>query len=227
MDLVVTVPKQQWVPWIAEGDLPGEQATGEWDFSTGGARPRIEPGERIYVVSHGLVRGYAPLVRIEEPWSGERVLVRAGGAVAETPLVDGAPLRVDGFRGWRYRWWERTTEGPFAPFDAWMTEGIGDVDQQRIRWILEAFALRRKLLPWLEAHEGPESVLVKIGRRPARVPRCKPLSAIALGKRRMAELLRYHGHHDAPPDYIYFSDGLVCIPSARDPGFLSMIHGAP
>jgi hypothetical protein len=49
---------------------------------------------------------------------------------------------------------------------------------------------------------------------------------IALGSRRMAELLQAHGQREAPVDYMYFSDGLVCVPSvARDPDFISLIHG--
>lgn len=37
---VVTVPKDLWLPWLEEGDLPGEPwAGGYWSFYTGGAFP--------------------------------------------------------------------------------------------------------------------------------------------------------------------------------------------
>ena len=117
-DVVVTVPKTftyELAPgkvglaaWISEGDAAGEPWTGEeWYFGTWGARPKIEPGERVYVVCEGRLRGYAPLIRIDG-YGRELYFVRGGGAVAVTlaqPIV--------GFRGWRYRWWERADEMPF------------------------------------------------------------------------------------------------------------------
>ena len=104
-DLCVTVPKAKWAEWIAEGDLPGDAPTGtEYVFWLAGPLPLIEPGERVYVVAHGRLRGYAPLVRAV-PGSG---LVRGGGAVACTIA---GPIR--GFRGWRYRFWQREDELPF------------------------------------------------------------------------------------------------------------------
>lgn len=115
MDVVVTVPKTFEYcgrtgldGWIAEGDPAGEPWSGqEWGFYIGGARPKIEPGERVYVVYNGKLRGYAPLVRLE--WDGRSgLLIRGGGAQAVT--ID---ERIRGFRGWRYRWWDREIERPF------------------------------------------------------------------------------------------------------------------
>lgn len=103
-DVCVTVPKAKWDEWIAEGDLPGEDTGTEYVFWIGGPLPDIKPGERVYVVAHGKVRGYAPLIRAV-PGHG---LIRSGGAVACT--ID-EPVR--GFQGWRYRWWERDDEKPF------------------------------------------------------------------------------------------------------------------
>ena len=132
-DVVVTVPQNRWQEWLAEGALPGElyPPDVEYYWFGGGAFPRIEPGERVYVVACGLLRGYAPLVRLEtlpeavrrwcrheDPtipapsswwWAGSRwALVRHGGAVACT-----IPEPVRGFRGWRYRWWNCADEHPF------------------------------------------------------------------------------------------------------------------
>jgi hypothetical protein len=112
-DVVVTVP--QWFgldAWIAEGDPPGAPWSGtEWDFYVSAGRPNMRPGDRVYVVYGGKLRGYAPLVRIAPPPSvgpNRCSLVRHGGAVAVT-----IPEYIRGFRGFRYRWWDREIERPF------------------------------------------------------------------------------------------------------------------
>lgn len=136
-DLVVTVPKQLWLEWIAEGDAVGEAATGiEWAYWVGG-RPGIEPGERLYVVSWGQVRGWAPVTRValhEGRWG----ICREGGAVAcQVPN-----RRFDGFRGFRKRWWERSEE---IPYPDWKTDFIPPRMVERARsmgMVLEKFALR-------------------------------------------------------------------------------------
>lgn len=115
-DVVVTVPKNFHFgglvglsAWISEGDAAGEPWSGqEWDFYLGGNPPVIKPGERVYIVCNGKLRGYAPLVRIENNPNGGYSLVRRGDATAIT--IDEI---VTGFRGFRYRWWERETEKPF------------------------------------------------------------------------------------------------------------------
>ncbi len=111
-DVLVTVPLSFGLDtWIAEGDAAGEPWSGEeWDFYLGGARPAIKAGERVYVIYNGALRGYAPLVRIDtDPYERWRFsLVRHGGAVAVT-----VPWEIKGFRGWRYRDWERSQELPF------------------------------------------------------------------------------------------------------------------
>ena len=111
-DVGVTVPKDRWAEWIAEGDLPGEPwgsgdagEDGWYDFYLGGPLPDIHRGERVYIVAHGRLRGFAPLVRIDRQ---ARSLVRRGGAGAVT-----IPEPIVGFRGWRYRWWPRESESAF------------------------------------------------------------------------------------------------------------------
>lgn len=108
MDVVVTVPKQYWRTWLGEGALPDDPPTGCQYLFTVASRPGIEPGERVYVVAGGKLRGYAPLVRIDTALRGKCHLVRAGGAVAVT-----IPQPIPGFRGFRYRWWDRRDERPF------------------------------------------------------------------------------------------------------------------
>ena len=125
-DVVVTVPKKLWTGWIEEGDAVGEPESGEeWGFYTWGAKPDISPGERVYIVGHGMVRGYAPLTRFvfspangsQSPRAHGRVtFCRGGGAVACTLRV---PTR--GFRGWRYAWFDRNA---VIPFPNWKTEGV-------------------------------------------------------------------------------------------------------
>lgn len=94
-------------------DLPGEEWTGlESHFYLGGYAPIMKRGERVYVVYNGKLRGYAPLGRIEPDGPRRFALVRHGGAVAVT--ID---EEIRGFRGWRYRWWDRAKE---RPFPEWM-----------------------------------------------------------------------------------------------------------
>jgi hypothetical protein len=115
-DLVVTVPKPIWLDWIYEGDAAGEPATGEeWGFFLGGARPAALPGDRLYIVAHGLLRGYAPITRIartERGWA----ICRNHGAQAVTIAGE-----IHGFRGWRKRWWDRAQE---IPFPDWKIAGV-------------------------------------------------------------------------------------------------------
>ena len=117
VDVVVTVPKALWEGWLIEGDAAGETPTGtEWGFHIGGwNKPKIAPGERVYVVAHGRLRGYAPLTRLVI--QGPKIsFCREGGAIAVTIA---APIK--GFQGWRNRWWDRAIE---VPFPAWKTEGV-------------------------------------------------------------------------------------------------------
>ena len=122
-DVVVTVPKnfthvcapglKGLAAWIAEGDAAGEPwSDREWSFTVGWRQPRIEPGERVYVVCEGRLRGYAPLIRLDDD-CGTVELIRGPGAVAMT-IADG----ITGFRGFRYRWWDRSTEIPFPEWKA-------------------------------------------------------------------------------------------------------------
>lgn len=73
------------------------------------------PGQRCCVVAHGRLRGYAPLFAVEvEAGTGRlKAFIRKGGAAALT-----IPEAIRGFRGWRYRWWERSAE---VPFPDWKT----------------------------------------------------------------------------------------------------------
>lgn len=122
MDVVVTVPctfefagKRGLAAWIAEGDAAGDPESGcLWEFRLGmyAGTPDIQPGERVYIVCEGRVRGYSPLVELRQAY-GRAYLIRRGGAVAVT-----IPERVKGFRGWRYRWWELEDE---IPFPDWRT----------------------------------------------------------------------------------------------------------
>lgn len=110
-DVVVTVPKRFGLEqWIAEGDAASSPWSGqEWHFYLGGYPPHISPGERVYIVYNGVLRGYAPLVRIDVFIPGQSfALVRHHGAVAVT-----IPERIPGFRGYRYRFWPREIEHPF------------------------------------------------------------------------------------------------------------------
>lgn len=138
-DVVVTIPKRLWPGWLAEGCLPGERCPRDvrYFIRTNG-RPRIDPGERVYIVAHGRLRGYAPLYMVfpEIPaldgdgregdiidrWrdlhrDGRHFyLARRGGAVAVT-----IERPIAGFQGLRYRWWDRAEE---QSFPGWQAEGV-------------------------------------------------------------------------------------------------------
>jgi hypothetical protein len=116
MNLVVTVPKWFWPEWIAEGDAVGEPCTGEeWGFFLGGNKPSIGPGDRLYIVAHGLLRGFAPVTALKETERGWAIC-RQGGAVAVT--IDEP---IPGFRGFRKVWWPEEMEKPFPD---WKTKGV-------------------------------------------------------------------------------------------------------
>lgn len=135
-DVVVTVPKGLWAEWLSEGDLAYDDDSGmepgwcgdyEYGFHMRGRRPDCHPGERVYIIAHGHLRGYAPLTMID---NGARfggapdsfALVRRGRAIAVTLHSPGLelPLPIRGFQGYRYRWWDRADE---VPFPDWRTAG--------------------------------------------------------------------------------------------------------
>ncbi len=121
-DVVVTVPMRLWEEWLDEGSLaggPDSEVYSAFHFWLQRPLPRIQPGERVYIVAHGRLRGYAPLVHVEQrcrlrPSVG--CLMRTGGAVAVT--ID-RPIR--GFRGWQYRDWEYADE---RPYPEWRTDNV-------------------------------------------------------------------------------------------------------
>jgi hypothetical protein len=124
MDIVVTIPKPRWTEWLTEGDLAdGTENPAFWDerseygltFGAGASVPKVQVGERLYIVAHGQLRGYAPITEIDterpERFGGEPggfAIVRRGDAVAVR-----LPLPVKGFQGYRYRWWNPEVEIPF------------------------------------------------------------------------------------------------------------------
>lgn len=118
-DLVVTIPRQRWPQWLAEGDCAGDdrQSKWEWGFALGrgGVQPPIEPGERLYILAHGHIRGYAHVTRVAFV-KGAWAIYRRQDSHAVT--IAGT---LSGFPGWRRRWWERKDE---IAFPDWKTEGV-------------------------------------------------------------------------------------------------------
>lgn len=116
-DLVGTCPKDFWLEWIAEGDAAGDPCTGEeWGWYT---RDRLArrtmPGDRFYIVAHGLLRGYSRVTRVQD--GGDSfVICRRGGAVACT-----LSRPIPGFRGLRIRWWD---QGDELVFPDWKSAGL-------------------------------------------------------------------------------------------------------
>lgn len=131
MDVVVTVPQRLWAEWLDEGCLPDDERSElmaefmVFHFWLQHPLPDMRPGDRVYVVAHGRLRGYAPLVGIEQrcrlrPSMG--CLVRRGGSVAVT--ID-RPIR--GFRGWRYVDWKRSEEHAFPDYRTAGVPGTGSL----------------------------------------------------------------------------------------------------
>jgi hypothetical protein len=121
-DIVVTVPKGLWLDWIYEGDAVGQPPSGEeWGFFLGGPRPHIEPGEYVYVVAHGRLRGYSPLTRVMPT---DRGFALCRKAEAQAVTID---EKIPGFRGWRARWWDRSLE---QPFPEWMFADVTATNRQ-------------------------------------------------------------------------------------------------
>ena len=74
-------------------------------------------------LAHGRLRGYAPLVGAERVCrlnTGRCCLMRDGGAAAVT-----VPFEIPGFRGWRYRWWDRGVEVAFPEWRTVVVNGGG------------------------------------------------------------------------------------------------------
>jgi len=116
-DLVGTCPKDFWEDWLREGGLPESMVDlggwTEWSWYTNHSlATHAKPGDRFYVVAHGKLRGYAPVVKVEVPPSDnpsvKYAIIRRYGAVACT--IDKS---IPGFRGLRIRWWKREDEKPF------------------------------------------------------------------------------------------------------------------
>jgi hypothetical protein len=127
-DLVMTLRRDWWQTCIA-GQLPSSSR----GFYVGGrkpparsarrssgeaAPPPVAPGERLYLVAHGRVRGYVPVSGVARTGRGWTIQ-RGGPAVAVT-----IPEAVADFRGWRAAWWAVSDE---VPFPDWRTADTSDV----------------------------------------------------------------------------------------------------
>lgn len=124
-DLVVTVPLPGWEAWLQEGDLAGEPWSGAyWAWKGSGKIPPIERTDRLYIVSHGKLRGWAPVLELRlgpikprayiwgrdvPTWEIVRTCKAKAVTIAE-------PIR--GFQSWRRRWW---SYGDELPFPDWRT----------------------------------------------------------------------------------------------------------
>lgn len=126
-DLVGTCPKDFWLEWIAEGDAAGDAPTGEeWGWYTRDSLAlQTKPGDRFYVVAHGMLRGWAPVTRLHVAGGDSGFIIcRHAGAVACT-----VPTPIPGFRGLRTRWWDRAAE---IEFPDWKSRGLPEPKRKRI-----------------------------------------------------------------------------------------------
>lgn len=118
MDIVVTVPKQLWLMWINEGNLPGQPWNGllnHFMIPQGRLPLNLHSGDRLYIVAYGKLRGFSPIVDWEQQCTlnpFRSCLIRKNDAKAVT-----IPENIKGFQGWRYRFWNREDE---IEFKDWM-----------------------------------------------------------------------------------------------------------
>ncbi|TIW26538.1 MAG: hypothetical protein E5V63_13255 [Mesorhizobium sp.] len=142
-DLVVTCPKGFWEEWLLEGDPAGSKWSGtEWGwYLTSRARPPINVGDRLYVVAHGRLRGYAPVTALRGlSFDPKHDCQPPGGVYLDVADLDASPPYhavdqwcicrrgdavavtihepIKGFQGWRYTWWPREQEIPFPNWRA-------------------------------------------------------------------------------------------------------------
>lgn len=66
-DVVVTVPTRLWESWIAEGDLPGQDAEYESHFWIPRPLPKIAAGERVYGSPSGIIDARMPRQSCHSP----------------------------------------------------------------------------------------------------------------------------------------------------------------
>ena len=118
-DLVVTIPRDRWQAWLDEGDLAGDAPTHghDWGFYVSHcAAPPIDAGDALYIVAHGRLRGFALVSKPVCASRGGYLITRAANAKAVTIAET-----INGFQGWRRRWWNLADE---LPFPDWKTRGV-------------------------------------------------------------------------------------------------------
>jgi hypothetical protein len=72
---------------------------------------------RLHIVSAGILRGFAPIRRVDQVSDRCWTLGRDGFSAEAVAIMQ----EIRSFRGWRYRWWDRDQE---VPFDDWAWESV-------------------------------------------------------------------------------------------------------
>jgi hypothetical protein len=126
VDLVACLPVALFHDWWDEGGVPEWPEDLEYHWEVGRRPPTtIETGRsRLYIVCGGLLRGFAPIRRVEQVAERRWSLVRDGLSAEATTI----PAPIPGFRGWRYRWWDRADEREFSD---WAWESVPDRSSSR------------------------------------------------------------------------------------------------
>ena len=112
-DIVISVAREKWADWLrvhGAQDRPGHRR----NFYIQGAHPPSSAGDRLYVASHGRIRCVFQIDGIQ-PLRGQWFI---WATFLQPVAVDGF---VQGFPGWKRRWWERDAERAFS---AWRTEAV-------------------------------------------------------------------------------------------------------
>lgn len=118
-DLVVCLPVALFHDWYDEGGTPDWADDNEYTWEIGSQPPgSIQTNHsRLSIVCAGVLRGFAPIRRVEQVAGRRWALIRDGRS-AEAVTI---PEQIKSFRGWRYRWWDHEDE---RPFDEWAWEAV-------------------------------------------------------------------------------------------------------
>lgn len=108
MDIIVTTPKSEIETSKKEGEMV-EQEGGYW-FRTFRFKPKIEPGDKIFFVENGLIKGYGIIFEITQSEQGEQceVTERTWGNEGDWVVKYKDwhwlenPVPMKGFQGIRY-----------------------------------------------------------------------------------------------------------------------------
>ena len=108
MDIIVTTPKHEMANAAQEAAECIADGGGEYFRALGGRRPNTKPGERIFYIEDGYVRGFCIIShfksnqKLECDTTGRVWASRTIVCMDATTWKWIKPIKMRGFPGWRY-----------------------------------------------------------------------------------------------------------------------------